>query len=392
MATELQTRSSVGRAEVYRRASRTLRVSTEVNGEQGVTTGVDCGIAVRLQTGGTIRFAAVGGDGTSTLRSAWRQAVESPALDSEVGFSQPQTEQRDHDTVAIPPSLDRLRDWLSESSASLTRACGKDGPRLVEAWLDTAATTEEWLLDGRSVGSRVRLRAWAMARLVDPRRERVLAPLFVASRRWDRLPVRGWAGLFEERQAFESAPRDTAAATPLLFAPEASAAIVLGVSRVLHGGRGPGGETAVGPGWCLRDDPHHETALYGGIFDDVCLKTETTLLSDGSRVIAGLQGPGHYRRPSFRDPPQVWPSHLRVAAGTASPPAQVRRAATVQLHVVGREWVLEIPGGSGAGGSDWIRTDAGSLALRCVAAVGPARASHRGVETPALLFEGLEKP
>jgi hypothetical protein len=59
-------------------------------------------------------------------------------------------------------------------------------------------------------------------------------------------------------------------------------------------------------------------------------------------------------------------------------------------------WILEVEGARLEAGravapfrSAWIRTSPLELVERCAATVGPARASHLGVSTPGLAFDGL---
>ena len=93
-------------------------------------------------------------------------------------------------------------------------------------------------------------------------------------------------------------------------------------------------------------------------------------------------------RTSFRDPPTSFPAHLVVEATGESPPARCTRVAGLAVHPLAEgRWVLELDLGSGPAG--FIETSPAELFRRCQAGIGPAHLSHRGVETPGLLFEGL---
>jgi hypothetical protein len=64
--------------------------------------------------------------------------------------------------------------------------------------------------------------------------------------------------------------------------------------------------------------------------------------------------------------------------------SDVLRVEAISLHPLPTgEWVLDL-------GGAFVTTTPEELSRGCMAGVGPVRSSHRGVETPALLFEGLE--
>ena len=183
---------------------------------------------------------------------------------------------------------------------------------------------------------------------------------------------------------------------PVTFSAEAAALLVAGLTRALHAGPGSAG-MSVGPGWQVVDDPLAPDALFGGSFDDAGFATRRRTLADGARGTDELSGPGSLRRPSFRDPPRAMPFHLVLAAGQEDPGDDGLLVSELAVHPLpDGGWILECDGILRRG-AEWgpavrgglISTTPAALARACVARIGPARDSHRGVRTPALRFEGL---
>jgi hypothetical protein len=219
----------------------------------------------------------------------------------------------------------------------------------------------------------------------------------VARRRWEDLPAEAARRVLEDRRlpagSVESPP---ASRVSVLFSPEASALIVQALVRTLHVAGADHG-LAVGPAWRVTDDPRDPASLFGGIFDDSGFTTRKERLANGLRCVGEISGPGHYRRPSFRDPPEALPSHLVVEARDQPAPERAVVATVVGLHPVAPDrWLLRIEGAHlerGQPGSplrpSHISISPRDLVRRCTATIGPSRASYRGVQTPALLFEEL---
>jgi hypothetical protein len=263
-----------------------------------------------------------------------------------------------------------------------------------------AATTVECIVaDGGLAAVRTRTRAWAMARMraSDPA-IRTPRPLFVADRSWARLDSGEWAELAAQRRWQSGALAGSRTGRMrVTFTAEAAALLVAGLVRTLHTGPGATG-LPVGPGWRVVDDPLAPDALFGGSFDDAGFPTRRRILADGARGIEAADGPGSLRRPSFRDPPQVLPFHPVLEDGPELPGDDGLLVSELAVHPLpdGR-WILECDGVLRRSG-EWgpavrgglISTSPAVLARSCVARVGPARNSHRGVRTPALLFEGLD--
>lgn len=304
----------------------------------------------------------------------------------------------DDDELRVPRPGE-LAEWLDRAWEGLVEPGSKHaGPG--EAWVEVAATVECWAADGGLQARRSRMRAWAMVRLRSvPGVQGVPRPVLIGSRRWQELAEDGWRQVVEDRWvASHEAPSRHPVERPLLLVdPECSATLVAALVKSLHGPGRPVG-LPVGPGWKVVDDPLDGKALFGGTFDDSGFQAAPKTLSDGREITGLLNGAGHFRRPSFRDYPAALASHLVVAPGGAHAPEEGILVSTLRLHALEPGmWGLEIEGAwleSGQPGPAlrrcFIRTSPEQLALSCLAAVGPARSSHRGVRTPALLFEGLE--
>jgi hypothetical protein len=133
--------------------------------------------------------------------------------------------------------------------------------------------------------------------------------------------------------------------------------------------------------WNAPDAPD---ALFGGNFDDSGVGTQRIALADGERLVGRIDGAGHLRRPSFRDAPRPLPSHLLIDPPFRDEAPDAMRVETFSLHPLPTgEWILDI-------GGRFVTTTPEELSRCCVAGLGPAQSSQKGVETPALLFEGLE--
>ena len=391
--------------ELFHRSSVGLRVGRSGPGEPVLRSiGREDGVAIRIAgpDGGGERFAAASGCGGASLR--WAIDHARPMAHRSVGGGAPWanngTRRADRDEVDRLPSPAELKSWLARSW-DLLQAQPVVGGRVepLEAWVETAATVECLVGPGGLATVRTRTRAWAMARVgaLDP----VLPaprPLFVASRRWDRLDATGWAGLAADRRWGSGALAGShAGRMPVTFTAESASALVAALVRALHtGSREPG--VPVGPGWRVVDDPLAPDSLFGGTFDDAGFPTRRRTLADGERGTGAVAGPGFLRRPSFRDPPQALPFHPVLDAGPEDSGDDRLLVSELAIHPLpdGR-WLLECDGILRRG-SEWgplvrsglISTAPAALVRSCTGRMGPSRPSHRGVHTPALLFDGLE--
>jgi hypothetical protein len=295
------------------------------------------------------------------------------------------------------PPLAEVTAWLDRARDAWA-AGGASGPEPLELSVEVSATVESWVADGGLRASRTRTRGWALMRLREPwAGDRASKPLVVARRRWQELPPGAWRSVLEDRRLADrrEEPPPTAA-VPVLFNPECSAVLVLALVKALNAaGRDPGIE--VGPAWRVSDDPGHPQALFGGSFDDAGFATRSTRLADGRRTVGQIEGRGHFRRPSFRDPPRSMPSQLVVQQADQVAPDRGVVATAVDLHPVEpHRWLLRIDGACLENGRlgavlrpSFVSISPEDLVRRCVATVGPPRLSHLGVETPALLFHNL---
>ena len=384
-------RTRVAQVELYHRLSRTIRVTHELDGaDEHVSrrSGVDEGTALRLWRPSEqgVRFTAVSGSTEAAIVDAAARALGGACAEAphELGFGGERLD--DHDDVPLPDEAVLAR-WLAAAREGL-------GRRVARTWVEAAETRETWVVGGDVRASRSRVRGWAAVELAASGSNNG-APLILASRAWNRLDTDGWARLAESRLEGRSgthppAPDDV---PPLLLAPESAATLILTLVRAAAA-MGP--ELAVSPGFRITDAPDEPEALFGGGFDDLGFRTARQPVADG-RSLAAPSGPGHYRRPSFRDTPVALPSNLVVAPPASTPPGDRWSIHRLAIHALSVErWGLEVdatlyrghePCGSLRGAH--VATGPRELLARCIVGVGAPVASHRGVVTPALLFEGF---
>jgi hypothetical protein len=369
--------ASCERLELYHRASKAIRVSSKAGSEAVLSrTGFEEGVAARLRLRGeaAVAFAAASGGGLPSLRWAIDRAVQHGAGRRARQSAWPLRDGQllDHDTgEELPPARDLIA-WLNDSCRRL-----EERP---DCWVEAVTTVESWIADGGGCASRRRTRGWAVAR-ARPR------PLILASRRWDELPKSGWADLASDRK---HGTVKSAGSRLVLFTAEAAADLV---SAIVRGSfvTNERLNAPCGGGWALSDDPTSPQAIFGGSFDDGTFPTRRKSLADGKRVMDLIDGPGHLRRSSFRDPPRPLPSHIVVERQVEASCDGALVVTGLMVHPLSAsEWVIEFDGASGADLEGFIRTDPLELMRCCAGACGLPRLSHRGVETPALLFDGLK--
>ena len=401
-------RSSAGRRtfELYHRSAVSLRLGLQ-EGKKTLArrVGVDEGLALRTLSddGREISFAASSGSGKESLQWALEQSRDSRGR---IALENPWARDGNRRTSDREPDLrlpaaDELSNWLARARDELAGTANRRGatPEPLEAWIEVAATAESWVADGGLRALRTRARGWGMLRMRDPwGAGSPFRPVLIARRRWEELPTTAWSAVLEDRWV---SPRPKlpppTRPLPVLFNPECAAILVLALVKALHIHE-PDGELPVGPAWRVVDEPGHSAALFGGSFDDAGFATDRTLLADGQRAVGKTAGAGHLRRPSFRDRPISMPSHLTVLTeGNGSPPPRGVLVTALTVHPLEPDhWMLEIDGAHLEGGrpgpvlrSAIVTVSPRELVRRCVAAVGPARLSHLGVETPALVFDNL---
>jgi len=386
--------------ELYHRETLTLRVAFERDDRSPtVARGHDRGLAVRVATptGREVGFASASGAGGSSLRWALARCREQPpgVGPQAIWARGAEATRLDLDGPAELPPLRDVVAWLERARDGSTSGGRPASPAPVHMSVEVAASVENWFADGGLRGTRTRIRGWALIRTREPwAHDPPSRPAIIARRRWQDLPEDGWSGVLEDRRlpAGDRA-RPPGKKLPVIFSPECSGQLVVALFRALHLA-GHNGETEVGPAWRVTDDPGHPRALSGGSFDDAGFATRSILLADGRRTLATLEGAGHFRRPSFRDRPTPMHSHLVVAPSGGEIPDQALLCTALDVHAVQPDrWILRLEGAlcdHGRPGAllqpSYLSVSPEDLVRRCVATLGPARLSHHGVETPALLF------
>ncbi len=373
------------RVELYSRASIRARVSCLDGAHEApiVHVGFEDGLAVRLAdiAGGTSGFAACAGSGPGSLQWMLDRALRfSRPLDPTGWADGADVVLTDREPVAHLPSPAAMGAWLETAIANAGRA----GISVRSSWVEVAVTAESFAADGGLLASRRRSRAWALA-MVEGR------PRFLGAPTLDVLDASGWARRGEEPHA--TPDRRPPSAKSIVLLPEAASALVPALVRALRG-LGGTSKVEVGPGWRIADDPLEPRSLYGGWFDDAGFPARRKLLWDGRTETGRIDGPGHLRRGSYRDPPSPMATSLVVAAGGGDPPTAALLVEDLRVHPIdSRAWVLELSGRVAGGGGSFrgamARVDPLDLPRRCVAALGEARWFPKGVLTPALQFEGL---
>jgi len=387
--------------ELYHRAALTLRVGSGSDGKSVTTRrGEDEGLAMRATTreGNELAFAASTGSELPSFRWVIERGRSSESDGScEAGWPTDRTELLlDGEGEAGLPSADELSSWLSQARAVLET--GPARPQHLESWVEVAHTVESWVADGGLRASRTRTRGWALYRTREPwAGDRASKRVLVAHRHWSQLPTDGWRSVLDDRRLPERPPEPPPTGkVPVLFNPECSALLVQALVRSLHSDESAR-RAVVGAAWNVTNDPTGDGALFGGTFDDAGFPTKRTLLSDGRRCLGAVEGRGNYRRPSFRDRPVALPSQLVIPPGDSGPPDSCVLATALGLQVTEPDrWVLRIDGALLTDGHPgpvlracFASVSPVDLVRRCVAAVGPARPSHLGVETPGLVFDNL---
>ena len=384
--------------ELYHRVALTLRTSQSWPDARITTrTGFDEGLAVRVvgewprRTG----FAATTGADLTRLRWALRQAREglASATDTPPWYRGSTGLVLDLDGEPRLPTREVVLAFLAEAREALD-----DEHEPLELSLEVAAVVECLRGEGGPLAARARLRGsllWRGRRDAgDGTRAR---PVWVASRSFRGLAPAACRAVLDDRRL----PRSRMEPAPLrpvsvLFSPECAAVLVSRLCLELHAGEGPVG-LPVGPAWRLASDPASAAASSGGRFDDAGFPTARVELGDGERTVARLAGPGHHCRASFRDQPAPWPAHVVVSGEADAPPETGVVVTSLEVEPAERgSWVLLVGGAhleAGVPGArlapSFAAVSACDLVGRCVAAVGPARRSHLGVECPALVFDGL---
>jgi hypothetical protein len=382
--------------ELYHRAATTLRV-TRARGAatDEVQTGHEDGLAVRTfdPSNGCVGFAATSGCREGAVDWVVGRATESELAEAGCPWAEGHGTMIDRDPAVSDWDEARVGRWIDDA---LSRLPGDDAPRSVS--VEIARTVETWVADGGPAGSRVRTRAWAVAQgLPQGVSTSSPAPLITAARSPQNLDVRAWSALVAER-TWSSGIRATSfnGKSAVVFRQESAATLVQVLVQALSTPDQPL-IIPVGPGWKLVEDPLEPGALLGGTFDDCGFPAVSKTLADGCRTSDTLSGPGSWRRGSYRDRPRPMAANVRVASLEATLPRDSVAATTVVLHRLDpARWAIEFTGGLLSGGEagpsisrGFIEIGPEALVRRCAGTIGVARADHRGVTCPGLVFSDL---
>jgi hypothetical protein len=275
--------------------------------------------------------------------------------------------------------------WDLDASAELPgEAALTDGllTRPQIEWTEAGTTVEVLIGIGGWLAARRRHRLWALSAGSEAR--------LSAQRGFE-----GWERMLDssanDSPEFLSSSNDLEV---LLLTPDAAAPVVAALVAAFHG---PGAVRveAAGIGWRVSDEPIRHDGLAGGMFDDAGFPTTTRALADDGVWVGRLDGPGTFRRTSFREPPAESATNLCVPSG----PDEILRngVAVVERCRIFRPsselWVMEIdlrdPSGGGGVERRWIRVKPQSLLAACAARVGRSMVTSSGPIVPVLRLEGL---
>jgi hypothetical protein len=313
-------------------------------------------------------FAAVSGLSKDAVR--W-------AVDSASAFraQAPLPAPRASDVVAAErwdlDASESLPDEETLSGGLLTR------PQL--EWIEAGTTVEVLIGTEGWIAARRRHRVWARSR------KRLVAQRGIA----------GWERMLDDSSDGSSEPPGSSMKTgALVLTPDAAAPVVEALVTAFHG-KGAIPANDLGRGWSVTDEPTRPDGLAGGSFDDVGFPASTRALATDGVWVGRLEGPGTYRRSSFREPPTESATNLCMPSGPSE--LMFDGCAIVERCRILRPsrelWVMEIDGpGVGNGGGvkrRWIRVKPKSLLSACRARLGRSTVTSSGPIVPALKIEGL---
>ncbi len=373
-----------GPVEGFHRSSSTRRV--ECDGSSGEVVS-----RIGREQGGALRwidprhealgFAAASGGAAVALATCREIASKTPEKQVDAcPWNIEALPVEDVDASTRMPALEEMEDWLRKYS-----------PEPVDsAWVEAGLSTETWLTCPQNCQTRVRARAWAMW---TPREKAGTSakPLFLAARGWSELlrldPTEAWRDRALSRGRERPWPDDA----KLVFSPETSAILARMLATTTHR---PGASLGapVGPGWVLTARPDDDAgSLFGSLVDDAGFPSTSRVLADGHHVTGDWGGPGSLRRASFRDSPEPVPVSLRMHPPRLDPPKRSVWVTRIDLHPAGDGWMAELHGRQYPDGAafrpTWMRLRPQRLLETCLGGVGPARSSHIGMTTPALVFD-----
>jgi hypothetical protein len=370
---EARDHATTARVELFAKVAVRSRVTRDLN---RVNTRFDrvleSGLAVRtFERRDRAGFAAAAGLSADAVRWAVDTArafrAQAPAS-SPCAADGVAAERWDIDAAVTLPTEESLTDGL------LMR------PRL--EWIEAGTTVEVLIGNEGWLAVRRRHRLWALARGPGSR--------LVAQRGID-----GWERLLDgSNNDSVRSPGTSTNLEILILTPDAAAPVVAALVAAFHGsGASPVG--ALGRGWDIADEPVRNDGLAGGSFDDAGFATSHCPLAKDGVWVGRLEGPGTFRRASFREPPTEAPTNLCMPSGPIK--TAQKDAAIVERCLVLRSsaelWVIEIdlpdPGKAGGMERRWIRVQPKSLLASCAARFGRPMVTSLGPIVPALRFEGL---
>lgn len=358
----VSTRTDDAAVEIYHRAALAMRVTRELGSRAlAIQVGCEDGTALRCWNRRTGRVGFAATSGLDEGRVDWLLSNASSGMGGEPAGLPWRVDGGvviDRDP-GVGPTVEDLERWLLEATEPFPDHA---------AWVEAAATVESWAGSDGGAASRSRCRGWAM---LDANGR----PSFVAARRWSELPADRWNALLDERRF--PVPRNRWA-----FSAESSADLVAACCAYLQQ-TGGGLGLRVGPGWRVRDEPGDGAAIRGGTFDDAGFASRGQILADGAEIVGITGHAGRWTRGSYRDAPSPQPSHLVVDPCEAEP-TEGGCVRHVRIHPTGRSWLLETDEGS------FLETHPIRLMQTCIGTWGSPWPSHRGVVTPALVFERPE--
>ena len=373
-----------GPVEGFHRSSNTRRLEWDRSSDEAVSrTGREQGGALRWidPRHAALGFAAASGGAAAALATCRAIASKTPKKPVDAcPWNVDASPVEDIDAATALPTLEEMEDWLRKNTP---------GP-VDSAWVEAGLSTETWLTCPENRQTRVRLRAWAMW---TPREKGGTSakPLFVAARGWRELRRLDLAEAWRDRALSQHRERSWPDDVKLVFSPETSAILAQMLATTTHHpGADPG--TPVGPGWVLTARPDDAAgSLFGSCVDDAGFPSTSRILADGRHVTGDWGGPGSLRRASFRDSPKPAPVSLRMDPPRLKPPKRSAWVTRIDLHPAGDGWMAELHGRRYPDGAAfrprWTRLRPLQLLETCLGGLGPARSSHVGMTTPALVFD-----
>jgi hypothetical protein len=290
-------------------------------------------------------------------------------------------------SVAAPRATDSVADerWDLDASAPLPGEGALTNGLLTRPhleWVEAGTTVEVLIGTEGWLAARRRHRVWALSE--DPEAS------LVAQR-----GLEGWERLLD-RPSHDSSNSQGFSndLDVLVFTPDAAAPVVAALVTTFHG-PGAAPVSAAGIGWRVSDEPNRHDGLAGGSFDDAGFPTTARALAADGVWVGRLDGPGTFRRNSFREPPTESATNLCVPSGSTE--FDRKGIAVVQRCRIFRPsagiWVMEIdlqhPSGGGGAERRWIRVKPESLLAACAARLGRSTVTSSGPIVPALRLEGL---